>query len=100
MADTTYDVSNKDQMSIVVRYVADNTPVERFLFLTVIEDKCGDGQAKEVLGCLNGHDIHAEMLYFQSYDFTACMYGEYNGCCSSNFMFLKQKYLNCKSPIK
>ena len=30
-ADTTPDVSNKDQLSIVVRYVADNVPVECLL---------------------------------------------------------------------
>ncbi|CAB3987849.1 zinc finger MYM-type 1-like [Paramuricea clavata] len=80
MADTTPDVSNKDQMSIVVRYVADNTPVERLLSLTVLEDKSGDGHATEILRCLNEHGINVEKLYFQSYDFTACMSGEYNGC--------------------
>ena len=80
MADTTPDVSNKDQMSIVVRYVADNAPVERLLSLTVLEDKSGDGHATEILRCLNEHGIDVEKLHFQSYDFTACMSGQYNGC--------------------
>jgi hypothetical protein len=30
-------------------YVTDNTPVERFLSLSVIQGKCGDGIATEVL---------------------------------------------------
>ena len=80
MADTTPDVSNKDQMSIVVRYVADSAPVERLLSLTVLEDKSGDGHATEILRCLNEHGIDVEKLHFQSYDFTACMSGQYNGC--------------------
>ena len=80
MADTTPDVSNKDQMSIVVRYVADNASVERLLSLTVLEDKSGDGHATEILRCLNEHGIDVEKLHFQSYDFTACMSGQYNGC--------------------
>ena len=80
IADTTPDVSNKDQMSIVVRYVADNAPVERLLSLTVLEDKSGDGHATEILRCLNEHGIDVEKLHFQSYDFTACMSGQYNGC--------------------
>ena len=80
MADRTPDVSNKDQMSIVVRYVTDNAPVERLLSLTVLEEKTGDGHATKILRCLNEHSIDVEKLYFQSYDFAACMSGEYNGC--------------------
>ena len=57
MADTTPDTSNKDQMSIVVRYVADNKPVERLLSLTVLGDKSGDGHATEILRCLNKHSV-------------------------------------------
>ena len=34
--------------------------MERFLSPTVIQDKCGDGIATEVLGCLSGHGIHVE----------------------------------------
>jgi hypothetical protein len=80
MADTTPDTSNKDQMSTVVRYVANSRPVERLLSLTVLEDKTGDGHATEILRCLNKHSVDVAKLYFQSYDFTACMSGEYNGC--------------------
>ena len=80
MADTTPDTSNKDQMSIVVRYVADNKPVERLLSLTVLGDKSGDGHATEILRCLIEHSVDVGKLFFQSYDFTACMSGEYNGC--------------------
>jgi hypothetical protein len=49
-------------MSIVVRYVADNTPVDRLLSLTVLEDKSGEEHATEI-------SISMEKLYFQSYDF-------------------------------
>ena len=69
MADTTPDVSNKDQMFIVVRYVTDNVPVERLLSLTVLAWY----ERYE-------HGIDVEKLHFQSYDFTACMSGQYNGC--------------------
>lgn len=80
MADTTPDTSNNDQISIVVRYVTDDKPVERLLSLTVLRDKSGDGHATEILRSLNEHNVDVRKLYFQSYDFAACMSGVYNGC--------------------
>lgn len=80
MADTTPDTSNKDQMSVVVRYVVDDKPVEHLLSLTVLEDKSGDGHATEILRTLNKYNVDIRKLYFQSYDFAACMSGMYNGC--------------------
>ena len=80
MADTTPDTSNKDQMSVVVMYVVDDKPVEHLLSLTVLEDKSGDGHATEILRTLNKYNVDIRKLYFQSYDFAACMSGMYNGC--------------------
>ena len=66
MADTTPDTSNKDQMSVVVRYVVDDKPVEHLLSLTVLEDKSGDGHATEILRTLNKYNVDIRKLYFQT----------------------------------
>lgn len=44
MADTTPDLSNRDQMSVCVRYVDTNSKVwERFIEITETQDKTGKG---------------------------------------------------------
>ena len=88
MADTTPDVSNKDQISIVVRYVADNTPVDRLLSLTVLEDKSGEEHATEI-------SISVEKLYFQSYDF---MSGR-SSTTNSKKISQKKKFLTSRARL-
>ena len=80
MADTTPDTSNKDQLSIIVRYVVNAKPVERLLCLRILNDKSGEGHATEILKALNEYNIESQKLLFQSYDFAACMSGKYKGC--------------------
>ena len=80
MADTTPDTSNKDQLSIIVRYVVNAKPVERLLCLRILKDKSGEGHATEILKALNEYNIESQKLLFQSYDFAACMSGKYKGC--------------------
>ena len=41
MADTTPDSSDKDQLSIIVRYFIDDKPVERLLCLQCMPQKIG-----------------------------------------------------------
>ncbi len=48
MADTTPDSSNKDQISIVVRYFINAKPVWRLLWTRILKDKCGECLAVEI----------------------------------------------------
>ena len=66
MADTTPDSSIKDHLSIIVRYVIDDKPVERLLCLRMLEDKSGEGQATQILKALNEYGVDLQKLYFQS----------------------------------
>lgn len=72
MADTTTDLSHKDILSVVVRYVNDNgKPEERLLEVREIVDKTGKGMANEILKTLHANQLDVQNLVFQSYDFAS-----------------------------
>ncbi|XP_028407525.1 uncharacterized protein LOC114530139 [Dendronephthya gigantea] len=80
MADTTPDVSHKDQMSVVCRYVDHDGAVrERLLDLKEVRDKTGEGQATATIQSVDRNGLNNEYIAFQSYDFTNSMSGQYNG---------------------
>lgn len=66
MADTTPDLSHKDILSVVVRYVNDNgKPEERLLEVREIVDKTGKGMANEILETLHANQLDIQNLVFQ-----------------------------------
>ena len=80
MADTTPDVSNKDQLAVAVRYLDTNDqPVERLIQVKEVTDKTGEGMANEILSLLANCKIDNSMLCFQTYDSASDMSGIYNG---------------------
>jgi len=80
MADRTPDVSHRDQLSVVVRYVDnEGCPVERMLSLAGAEDKSGSGLADCILQRLSDASLDDGNLAFQSYDFASTMSGKYRG---------------------
>ena len=79
-ADTTPDLSKRDQMAVVCRYVnTDGDPKERLLSIKSTVSKKGDDTADEIITTLNSHTLDTDELCFQSYDFTNSMSGRYNG---------------------
>jgi len=80
MADTTPDLSHKDILSVVVRFVDDKgKPEERLLEVREIVDKTGKGMANEILDTLRTNNLDLQNLVFQSYDFANNMSGQFNG---------------------
>ena len=78
-ADTTPDVSNHDQLAVVVRYVKQMVPHERLLAVKHVTAKTGVATAEEVVGVLKKHTLDTDKLISQSYDFAKTMSGVYNG---------------------
>lgn len=81
MADHTPDISNKEILSIGVRYVdiSDGCPTERLLSVIEVDNKTGEATADEIIKILNVNNIDLSKLAFQSYDFAASMSGKFNG---------------------
>jgi hypothetical protein len=79
-ADTTPDLSRKDQLAVMCRYVnEDGDAKERLLCIKSTTSKTGAGTADEIITALNSHALNTNELCFQSYDFTASMSGQFNG---------------------
>ena len=69
-ADTTPDVSNKDQMVVAARYIGEKgIGRERAVELKECNDKNGDKTAECILKCLGANEINVNYLCFQTYDF-------------------------------
>ena len=70
MADATPDVSHSDELSVAVRFVdADSLePEERLVRIMEMNDKTGEGQAKDIVQCLKSSDKPLPAVQFQTYD--------------------------------
>ena len=77
--DSTPDVSHVDQLTIVVRYIEDTEPVERFVTFLDNSGHTGKEQADSLLHVLATHSISFDDCRGQSYDNAANMSGKYNG---------------------
>eukprot|EP00102_Acyrthosiphon_pisum_P018532 XP_016655742.1 PREDICTED: zinc finger MYM-type protein 1-like [Acyrthosiphon pisum] len=100
MADTTPDLSHKDILSVVVRFVNDKgKPEERLLEVREIVDKTGKGMANEILETLRTNNLDLQNLVFQSYDFANNMSGQFNGAQQkiSEAIGRKIPYIPCKA---
>eukprot|EP00794_Sanderia_malayensis_P019802 gene19802-21742_t len=80
-ADTTPDLSKKDQMAVVCRYIdMEGDLKERLVAMKCVHSKTGDQMADDIISTLNSHSLKTDELCFQSYDFTSSMSGRFNGC--------------------
>lgn len=77
--DSTPDVSHSDQLVFCIRYVAHETPVERFLGFIPIEEHTSEYLGDIVVNCLKEKDINIMDCRGQSYDNANNMSGCYNG---------------------
>ena len=77
--DSTPDISHVDQLSIVVRYVKEDGPVERFLSFIDIKTHTGRGLATVLLDFLRTNKIDISDCRGQSYGNASNMSGTYNG---------------------
>ncbi len=98
MANTTPDVSHKDQMSLIIRYVTEDFEVlERLLNITTLSEETGDGSARMVIKCINELNLPTSGVRFQCYDTTASMSGIYKGAQAKLSEHLQRKipYIPC-----
>ena len=80
MANTAPRVSQKDQMSVICRYVDVNGGVrECVIDIKEVRDKTGEEQASAVIQSVDNKGLDNARITFQSYDFTNSMSGQYNG---------------------
>ncbi|KAI6655857.1 Zinc finger MYM-type protein 1-like [Oopsacas minuta] len=76
---STPDISNEDQLTLIIRYVNSNGPIERFLKFFDIETHTGIGIAHIILEFLKKIEVKIEDCRGQSYDNASNMSGKYKG---------------------
>ena len=76
-ADETTDISCKFQFVIIVRYVKDFKPVEKFLKFVQLQDRTGNGLTQTLKENLDSLNLESKVIA-QAYDGTAVMRGFIN----------------------
>jgi len=79
-ADEVTDISNKEQMGIVVRYTKDCESVERLLAYSDCDSIAGAALSNNLIETLTGLGLSPADCRAQTYDGAANMSGEVNGC--------------------
>lgn len=100
LADTTPDVSLKDQLSVCLRYVDQRgSPNERLLDVVEVTDKTGYGLAKSIYDTLIKHKLKTGNVAFQSYDCASSMSGVNKGAqrCFSELVGHTVPYIPCQA---
>jgi len=78
--DTTTDVANLEQFTLIARYVFEGIIQEKLISLVTAEDGTGRGLFEVFCNISKKYDLNwKEQLYAQSYDGAASMQGEYSG---------------------
>uniref|UniRef100_H2YAG0 DUF4371 domain-containing protein n=1 Tax=Ciona savignyi TaxID=51511 RepID=H2YAG0_CIOSA len=77
--DSTPDITNVDQLTIVIRYVLPDGPVERFVQFVPIRGHTGSQLAQNLLDFIEDKGISLKDLRGQSYDNAYNMSGKYKG---------------------
>ena len=112
--DSTPDISNEDQLTLIIRYVNSNSPIERFLKFFDIETHTGIGITHIILEFLKKIDVKIEDCRGQSYDNATNMSGKYKGmqaiikeksknaiyipCCAHSLNLVGQCAVDCCIP--
>ena len=79
MVDETRDISKKEQVSIVVRYVKASAVYESFLAYVTAHDITAEGLLTLITNTLSQHNLPLSMCVCQSYDRTSVMSGRLSG---------------------
>jgi len=77
--DSTPDLSHVDQLTVIVRYLLDGEPVERFLTFLQLESHKGEALASDLLRYFENECINFDDCRGQSYDNASNMSGRYTG---------------------
>lgn len=79
LLDETSDVSHKEQVSFVVRYLHDMTIKERFIEVCNVDSTTGQELENTVFSLLQKNGLELNKMYGQGYDGAANMSGMYRG---------------------
>ena len=78
--DCTTDISHKDQLSIIIRYLDGNLDItERLLCVERVKDSSAEGLFNKLKDCFEKKEIRFDHAVGQSYDGASVMKGKYNG---------------------
>ena len=97
IADEATDRSNREQLSITIRFVNDNKPVEKFLgFQECTSGISGEALADNILEQLKAWQLHPQYMRGQAYDGAGAMAGKTKGVAARiNTLYPKALYTHC-----
>ena len=79
IADSTPDIPHIDQLTLVVRYIENSKPVERYVGIVSIKSHKSESLAESILSLISALGLDINMRRGQSYDNASNMSGKYSG---------------------
>jgi hypothetical protein len=79
IADSTPDISHIDQLTLVVRYIENAKPVERYVGFVPIKSHKSESLTERILSLVAALGLDINMCRGQSYDNASNMSGKYSG---------------------
>lgn len=77
--DSTPDVSHSDQLCLIIRYIKNTEPVEKFIIFLESDGHDAESMYKAVSSFMEEHGLNIQDCRGQSYDNASNMSGKYNG---------------------
>lgn len=94
-ADEATDICCKSQFAIILRFIKDNIPVERFLKFVEVHDRTGEGLASVIIDELRPYGVRNKLIA-QAYDGATVMSGEHRGVQSFvKDVYTEAHYIHC-----
>ena len=91
-ADAVTDISNKEQMGLILRYVKDGKPIERLVEYIMCESITDTSLCEDIQQRLRNLQLNLHNTVSQTYDGTANFSGHIKGCAVSH-----ARYFHCSN---
>lgn len=89
-------MSNKEQLGLVIRYLEDDVPVERFVEYVISETVTGEALSEQIIKTVNSLGSDINKYRSQSYASAGNMAGANKGCASRiKSLFPRAEYYYC-----
>ena len=79
-ADEVTDISNKEQMALLLRYLKDGKPIERLVEYILCESITGVALCENIHRTLSGLNLDLQNTVSQTYDGATNFSGQIKGC--------------------
>ena len=93
-ADEVRNVSIVERLGVVIRYITENSPLEKLIQFVECQEVAGAAICQKLIGCLEGLKLNPDICRTPTHDGAGKMVGDINGY-TTNFKQVHPRGLLC-----